>query len=860
MFKRRLANWLLIRNGEEQTILYLSLLYLALGVGMAIGRSSSDALLFKRFGVEFLPQMFFLTSLLLVIFSAAYAEFADRMHPARTFKLIVALTGGFLVATWSMMQDSESRLGFAVYFLGYGVVSEILVVHFNLYASGFLDISQSKRLLPLISAASRLGGVVGGVTLGLLSSRLPTEHMALVWVLTLVVSFLLIAAYHRGEQRPRTKARPLKRHAKPFAQIREGLEFARHSRLLQIGGLGLFVMIVLISAQDYLVSTILTRHFRDERDLAAFFGWFFAFTNLVVLLLQVMATNRLLRRFGLKLVSLIFPWSTAASFALLSLSASFIPAVIARFNYTGIMPAFRNPAANLFYNALPGYMQGRARALSIGLILPLGLAVSGLLLMWVPKEAVGESLAVFGLLLSFVYIALKSATNRIYADSLARLIQQQVFAGSHREWEATGRLDERVVGELKQLLRQSEEGDDYLAYSEFLLGGAPQEAGAILMETLVARSVSVQDRLLPRIAELAPPGWQEYARGCLASEDPHLQATALRVLAEHGEADALGAIQLWLVSPHPRLRAAAVRACFAVQDVALQEDAERVLRTMLNTEMPGTIVAALSVVSSLRLSSQGNAVQRLLQHPDADVRAAAISAGGAIGEASERLRLLASALQDDEAKVRRAAERHAVALMPVTEAEYVAALDAYFSHFRMQALLASGLAQSDLAQRKALLLAIGQRHLRHAWDKKSVALQALSFAQQASTQQADEAKFLCLVLNEEVRRHIEFALAILALLDEAQMARAICAALASRDRRLRAQALESLRHIENNALVEWLLPLIEAEQDGASWAHPAPGAPRDINELIAWCGRQGGQWLRQCAAAMEKETPRATPA
>jgi len=560
------------------------------------------------------------------------------------------------------------------------------------------------------------------------------------------------------------------------------------------------------------------------------------------------------------MVSLIFPWSTAASFALLSLSASFIPAVIGRFNYTGMMPAFRNPAANLFYNALPGYMQGRARALSIGLILPLGLAVSGLLLMLVPKESVGEALAVFGLLLSFVYIYLKAVKNRIYAASLAHLIQQQVFAaGTGRELEETGRLDERVVRELEQLLRQTEDSDDYLAYAEFLLRGAPQAAGAILLETLAARPVSVQDRLLPRIAELASPGWREFARRCLDAEDPHLRSTALTVLAERGDTDALRAIQAWLAHANPRLRAAAARACFAVQDPALHENAERALRTMLDAEMPGTIIAALSVVRGLQLSSQSGAVRTLLQHPDAGVRAAAIAAAGAIGDASERLIRLASALQDEDAAVRRAAQRHAATLMPATEAEYATAFDAYFSHFRMQALLASCLAQSDLAQRKTLLLAMAQRRLQCAWDKKSVALQAVSLAHRTSANQADEANFLRLALNEEVQRHIAFALDILALLDEAQMARAISAALASRDRRLRAQALESLRHIENNPLVEWLLPLIESEQDGARWEHPAPEAPRDINELIAWCGRQGGLWLRQCAAAMEKKTTRATP-
>ncbi len=834
-------------------VAYLSVLYLAVGLGMAIGRSSSDALLFKRFGVEYLPHMFFLTSILLVVFSTVYAEFADRIHPARMFKYVVALTAMFLVGTWGVMHHSEGKTAFAVYFLGYGVVSEILVVHFNLYVSGFLDISQSKRLFPLINAASRLGGVVGGVAVGLLSTQYPTENSALVWALTLLLSFLLIAAYHRSEQRPQTKAKRIKKHAKPLAHIREGLEFARHSSLLQIAGLGLFVMIVLISVQDYLVSTILTRHFRDERDLAAFFGWFFAFTNFVVLLLQLLATNRLLRRFGLKMVSLIFPWSTAASFALLSLSASFIPAVIARFNYTGIMPAFRNPAANLFYNALPDYMQGRARALSIGLILPLGLAASGLLLMWVPKESVGEMLAVFGLILSFVYIYLKAKKNHIYADSLARLIQQQVFAGVSHNFAETGRLDERVIRELKQLLRQTEEGENYLSYAEYLVCGAPQEAG-FLLETLASRPFSVQDRLLPRIAELNPPGWREYALRCLNSDDPHLRATALTVLAERGDADALRAIHEWLAHTNPRLRAAAARACYAVPDPALHESAEQVLHAMLNAEMHGAIIAALLVVRELRLTSHGEAVRTLLQHPDAGVRAAAIAAAVAIGDTSERLALLANALQDDNADVQREAEKHAASLMPATESEYAAAFDTYFSHFRMQSLLASCLAQSELAQRKAILLTIAQRHLQRAWDKKSVALQAVSLAQQA-----DEANFLCLVLNEEVRRHIEFALAILALLDEAQIARSICAALASRDRRLRAQALESLRHIENNALVKWLLPLIEAEQDGASWEHPAPEATHDIKALIAWCGQQGGQWLRQCAAAMEKETSRATP-
>ena len=836
-------------------MIYLSLLYLVVGMGMAIGRGSSDTLFFKRFGVEYLPQMFFLTSLLLVFFSAAYAEFADRMHPARMFKYVLALTGIFLVVTWDWMHRGNSNTAFAVYLLGYGVVSEILVVHFNLYVAGFLDVSQAKRLSPLINAASRLGGVVGGVTFALLSAWIPTEHMALVWVAALMLSFVLITGYHRLEV---PKVRPLKKHSKPFTHIREGLEFARRSSLLRIAGLGLFVLIVLISVQDYLVSTILTHHFRDERDLAAFFGWFFAFTNLVVLLLQIFATNRLLRRFGLKMVSLIFPWSTAASFALLSISASFLPAAIARFNYTGIMPAFRNPAANLFYNALPGYMQGRARALSIGLIMPLGLAVSGLLLMWIPKEWVNESLAMFGLLLSFVYIYLKVVKNHVYADSLSQLIQQQVFSGTPRGLEEAGRLDDRIVQELRLLLQSTEDSEAYFAYAEFLLSGAPQAAGAILLETLASRSSVIQDRLLPRIAELNTPGWREYAHYCLISDDAHLRVTALTLLAARGDPDILQAIHDGLEHANPRIRAAAAGACFAAKDAVWQTTGERVLQRMLTAEAKSEIIAALSVARDMKLPSLSGAVRKLLQHPNVDVRAAAIIATGKIADASERIALLANALQNEDAMAQRVVERHAAMFMPKTEPEYAAALDTYFSHFRVQTLLAESLAQSDLVQRKGLLLAIALRHLQCAWDKKSMAGYAQALVQGVPAMQVDELNFLCLVLQEEVQRHMDFALDTLVLLDEAQAVHAIRAALASRDRRLRAQALESLRHIENNALIEWLLPLIETEHDGAGWDHPLRETPRSIHDLIAWCGQQGSQWLRYCATPMAKDTPRAT--
>ena len=880
MLKQCLTKWFLIRPGEGGTVAYLAALYLVIGLGLALGRSSSDALFFKRFGVQYLPHMLFLTSILLVFFSAIYAEFVDRVRPWRMFQVMFLAIGVFLAADWVFMRMGDARIAFALYFLGYGVISELIIVHFNLYVSGFLDTLQYKRLSPLISAGSRLGSVCGGLLLGFGGAFWPTENVAVAWAALALVGLTAVLYRHRTERGAGAATPPRKRHRKPFSDIREGMRFARSSALLQVTGVGVFIMIVLVSMQDYLVSTILTAHFHDERSLAAFFGWFFAATNAAVLLLQLLTTNRLLQRFGLKTVNLIFPWSTIASFALLSVSATFIPALISRFNYMGMLPAFRNPVANLFYSALPAYMQGRARALSIGLILPLGLAAAGILLMLVPRQAVGEELALLGLLLSLAYLYLKSRKNRVYGESLIELIQQQVFAGQPGALDEFGRLDGATVARLTELLRQTRDEQAVATCADILLRGAPQQAVAILTGVLPGLSFSLQDRLVREIARLGLPGWTDYARQCLLNCDAHLRATMLELLTAQDDAEAWRQAGDWLGASAPRLRAAAASA-FVRHGHARRDDGRKVLLDMLCGRVAEEALAALAAIRAVsepallepvRALAQAAdpriraaAIVRLgtlcrhanqdcraaldlaLDDPEPGVRSAAIDAATALPAAADRLELLARALRDRDLAVRQAALAHAGGCMPAAIEEYSRALDAYFDDFGMQSLLCKYLAHSDLAARRELLMETGRQHMARAYDKKTVATLLQRLTPQADAG-AQGAPLLALVLGEDIQRHLGLVLEILASQDEGESVRAVRAALASRDRHLRAQAVESVRHSSNDGLLRLLLPLLEAEYDGAAWRHSLQHAVATLEDARAWCMREGSAWLRECAA------------
>ncbi|MDH3934408.1 MAG: hypothetical protein OEU62_04530, partial [Gammaproteobacteria bacterium] len=53
---------LLIQPGERGNVLYFLLFFMLVSAGMAIGRSTADALFLKRLGIEYLPLMYIIQS------------------------------------------------------------------------------------------------------------------------------------------------------------------------------------------------------------------------------------------------------------------------------------------------------------------------------------------------------------------------------------------------------------------------------------------------------------------------------------------------------------------------------------------------------------------------------------------------------------------------------------------------------------------------------------------------------------------------------------------------------------------------------------------------------------------------------
>jgi len=875
--RHRLSRLLMLHQGEGRTVLFLSTIAALAGFGLSIGRVSSDALFFTLYGVDHLPLMFALIALVLIPSSLAYAAFVDRLTPHRMFIHLLLGFGAMVGISWGVMTAAAGNIGIALYFIAYGVISELLLTHFAHYVSSFFDVQQGKRLLPSVMAIFRLGAILGGVFLGLAGSGMATEHAALVWTLCLAVALALVAWRHRGEP----IHCPIKRgHAiTPVQMVREGLMFSRQSRLVRITALGVFLLVLLLSVQEYLVGSIFAQRYPDEHQLTAFFGWFSAIINTCVLMIQLFLFGRLLRRFGLKTMNLVYPLTTLLSFGLMTISAGFLTAVLGRINAVGVLPGVRNTVASFFFHALPGYMQGRAHALIAGLVLPLGLLASALFLWLVPQDAPLEWVAGGGFVFAVALFWVKLKKNAAFADSLVELVSQSVFTKDGDTVAELGGLDQAAAFQLAGHMRQTDSSSLVLNYADMLESLAPEHAGAAMLEIYPDLPPKLQDQLLLRIARLAPPGWEGVAWEASQHGDSHLAETTARLLLAAGFPAATAHTEAWLEAASPRLRSAAAVGCLHGDATEFKSKARETLQALLQSQHQDNRLAALGALAAMPhedllplirpmlfdehakvrafaleiwsscshtvVDDAPEIINRAQASPSHLVRAAAIRAAARLPFPDMPvLDWLSHALRDADYRVRGAGQECAKAFMPKHRDAWIRALEQHGTDFDLQSVMIAELAASGIKSKPGILKPVSDWHVGHA-RKKLLIREHLT---ESGMGDSPELLLLMQVLREEARRHLDVVLHILGCMDQGRQMSYIRAGLASGDRHLWAQAMETaIQHKTEGRLFRELAILYEAERDGADLGGEPPGGKMALTTWLEWCQEYGSEWLAECA-------------
>jgi hypothetical protein len=873
---------LLIHAGERGNVLFFLLFFLLLSAGMAIGRSSADALFFKRVGIEYLPLMYIVQSLLLAAVSLVYTAFADLIPAERFFRNLFTVLIVLVLGSWVVIHTSDTTLVYPVYYLVYEVSSEVLLVHAALYMNQNMTTLQAKRLAPLVYAGAQIGTIVGGLTLVFAAPLVGTQNLLLFWCGLLVAASAALYFRHKRHGASTHFRAPRKtRHLlhEGVAQIQQGIKFTYNSSLLRASSLTLFFMVVAFYVLCYSVNRVYTQTFESEESLTRFFGLVTAVTSILALFMQVFVTNRAIRHFGVRTINLWFPWTTFASLAALTASFTLPAALLGSFNKDTLMPAFRNPVYSMFFNVLPNYMQGRVRAISVAVVLPLALLTGGFLLLLMQRLDTPVYFLVPGMLAALLYLFFSRKMNQAYVSTLIATLKERLFLPNELMYADLGSCSDE---DMKEIMRGVTHTDSEvsIAFSRVLAESFPDKATGIILQRSSGEDHAAADRYLKLLGKLDISAHIEDLYQRAENGDAHLQASILKLLLAHGDLDSITRTIQLLDSDNPRLRATAIQAALCHPDSAPGKGRiVSVWQALLQGDRTMQL-AALDLIPELQRVSEEHrevlesayqkAFSQLLDDAQEDTRIRALQ-GMQVweGESSDDInRALLHSLASEHPGVREAAagclhlandeQRETLLLQAIGDANPRVRLAGIhmLKHItpRHEELALQWINDNrgSLRAQQALLNSLLDSGLSNSVfadiaRKKSAEAQLLGQALSIMDTEAEALtclELLRITLKEQLDQNIDLALLALEPLYEPGLIGIIRAGFASGDARHVANACEALENLDKQAITAGLSVMLQKSvsndfSSDDSFFH-------SLEDVITWCTKHHNRWLNLC--------------
>ncbi len=631
----------------------------------------------------------------------------------------------------------------------------------------------------------------------------------------------------------------------------------------------------------YSVNRIYTQTFDTEESLARFFGLMMAITSSIALLTQLFVTNRAIRHFGVRTINLLFPWTTLACLGALTFSFSLPSALLGSFNKDVLMPAFRNPVRSMFFNILPGYMQGRARAMSIALILPLALVAGGLVLMLMQHMDYPAYFLVPGIIAAGLYLLYSRQMNKAYVGTLLATLKERLFLPDKHMYSDLHGCDNEMLDKIVRGINHPE-AEVSVAFAKILAGSFPDKALAIILKRASNLDNATADRILNILTRLDSSAYADELRTLGANGDLHLKTTAMRLLLDKGDQITITEAIALLDSNNPRMQSTAIHAALRYPDAHdSRNKAIASWQALLHSSMASRR-ASMDNIPDLALLSRQEKRSLLTGYLDA------LTTLFADHSEHSRLRALQGLhhwKEDTSPVIIDAVMQHLTSENPALRKAAVNCLHLIDEEMR-SSLLLKAIGDGHISVRKTgigIHEAVSKRHKEHALDwisgnhaslrAQKTLLESLrdahlprSVLEKIARSKSEEMLYLQdahtllendsgntgnaarsllkHTLKEQLDQTIELVLLVLESLYNRETIRIIHAGFSSGDSRHIANAIEVLGNLDKDHIIGNLNDVLQRSAGATS--EQKDRLFESIDEVLRWCASHDSSWLSQC--------------
>ncbi|MCF7799888.1 hypothetical protein K9L05_00410 [Candidatus Babeliales bacterium] len=322
-------------------------------------RPLKDGIFKSLIGMSYQPKAKLLTLVIMIPLILVYSKLVNLYKKDKLF-YIISFFYGFLfliigllllhptIGLANTVKSCDRVLGWICY-VSIESMGSIVIALFWSFVASSVDSDSAKRGFALIVSGGQLGGILGP-TLATYSEKLGLPFLFCIASLFIFIVSIVIKIFVRFAQSSDYSAEfgSVQEGQKPTG-ILEGLKLLITKRYL----LGIFVIAtfyeVIGTIVDYQMKVLAEQEFLTPESFTAFMGLYGQYANFIALLLAVLGTSYLMRKFGLIFCLLAFPIAVGLVVSNLYLSPGLWTALVAMIVIKSLSYALNNPSKEMMY-------------------------------------------------------------------------------------------------------------------------------------------------------------------------------------------------------------------------------------------------------------------------------------------------------------------------------------------------------------------------------------------------------------------------------------------------------------------------------------------------------------------------------
>lgn len=407
---------------EKNEVVPLALLFsyaFLNGFAMVLFDTTASTLFLLHYDTNDLPYVYIATAFLSVFVGFLYTKIEEKIELKKLLQIIMIFVFIADSAFFVVLSFDSSGIGAMAMMVFKDTLIMFVGVVFGIISGLIFNIRQSKRLFGMLMSGEILAGIIGGCSVSFLLEIIPTVYLLLISSICLVFSFALlkviIAKYSNKLHTEQNEDSEISYKAL-FTNSYYALFFA-----ISVSAFFVFYFI------DYIFYYAVENKYTDEKELATFFGLYYAVSNGITLVSSLFLSSKVLNRgiiYGLGAIPLIAISATGSIYIALIISASFVFAIIVILKVLNevLDVSILTPTFRVLYQPIPSNIKLKVLAFRETIIEPLSMGLAGSVLLVITDI---DIVYVLILATSILWIYLAKKLKLEYINELEKMLQKR---------------------------------------------------------------------------------------------------------------------------------------------------------------------------------------------------------------------------------------------------------------------------------------------------------------------------------------------------------------------------------------------------------------------------------------------------